>query len=140
MTKDFRHLTQRRTKVGAFRELLDGVTGLLYGVPIIGPIIDEVGDAATNLGMYLYSLASSPYLPGRDFSPGMLALETLGYTLTAGVEAIPGVNDVMPGYALAGKIFDAIYERRLRKKGEKAEEEGRIAVGTPRLRTSGARA
>ena len=83
-----------------------------------GPSVDDLGDAATNIGMYLYNMANSPYLPGRDFNIPKLLMEGGVYALAFLLELVPGINDITPGYSFASRVLDYLYGRYLEKKDE----------------------
>ena len=110
MAEDYRELTRRRIKVSDVREGIDALTGILnlYGLEPV----DDLTDTATNVGMFLYSMANSPYLPSRENDLKMLAVEAGVYSLVGLAELLPFINDVTPGYSLASRALDWVYSRR----------------------------
>ena len=110
MAEAYRYLTRKRIKVSDVREGVDAVTGIL---DLLGlQLADDTIDAITNIGMYAYSMANSPYLPSRENNRGMLAIEVVGYGTVALTELLPFIKDVSPGYSIASRIFDWLYSRR----------------------------
>jgi len=109
MTRRFDNLVQRRIEVSDMREAVDAATGLLHFIPGVGTVIDKLGDHATNVAMYLYNMANSPYLPGRDFNLGRLLLEAGVYGVAGGLETVEWLNDVLPSYSVASRILARAY-------------------------------
>ena len=110
MAEDYRELTRKRIRVSDVREGIDALTGLL-NLCGLEPVDDTI-DAATNVGMFLYSMANSPYWPGRENNLKMLAVEVGVCGLVGLVELLPFINDVTPGYSLASRALDWVYSRR----------------------------
>ena len=108
--KDYTNLTEKRKKGGYITEAVDAAAAVA-DVLIPGAVaIDFTETPIKDVISFLYSLANSPYLPGRNFNIPRLILEYGVYGAAAIIEAIPGLNKLIPSYAIAGYMLDRIYK------------------------------